>query len=452
MSRLEDLKKAKQYSDVKQYDEKNQLIHKMITDAPAEFYIDSDKDGIVGLTHESTGFKIHVPKQVVTGVKLQNKAAASLAPMTAGFGMPNITGGGQGSYTKLPSLTGSMKSQLTTATKNVGEKAKTATPADSMFPATAEHYRKQQELNGYKAANITTGSISRGLGYSPGLWYNEQDYSPAAQTRYGNIVSGLGLSAAGLASIPVLQYLFPERFKNKSRALSTLAVLGGMAAPWALNLPSTLADVNRLKGISNADWTPARRDATLARSHTLSGIDPAKPYGAPAASTPAVPSAPAFGSPNYVAPHVPDIVEVLGNLNKQQAGGTLTPQEQKDIEQAGTHYSGSTSKASGYIPMDLQIAKTHLADVLSEQLSSGYVDYGQAVGLMQRATAESNKPWVTVQNLAHAAVGAGAGALAGTVAAKGIGLFMNLDPGEQKIIRNTGAALGTLINLGKFGF
>ena len=451
MSRLEDLKKAKQYSDVKQYDEKNQLIHKMITDAPAEFYIDSDKDGIVGLTHESTGFKIHVPKQVVSGVKLQNKAAASLAPMTAGFGMPNITGGGKGSYTKLPSLAGKMKSQLTTATKNVGEEAKTATPADTMFPATAEHYRKQQELNGYKAADITTGSISRGLGYSPGVFYNEKDYSPAAQTRYGNIVSGLGLSAAGLASIPVLQYLFPERFKGKGKALSTLAVLGGMAAPWALNLPSTLADVNRLKGISNEDWAK-RKDSFLARSHTLSGIDPAKPYGAPAASTPAVPSAPAFGSPDYVAPHVPDIVEVLGNLNKQQAGGTLTPQEQKDIERAGTQYSGSTSKAGNYIPMDLQIAKTHLADVLSEQLRSGYVDYGQAVGLMQRATAESNKPWITVQNLAHAAVGAGAGALAGTVAAKGIGLFMNLDPGEQKIIRNTGAALGTLINLGKFGF
>lgn len=398
MSRLEDLKKAKQYSDVKQYDEKNQLIHKMITDAPAEFYIDSDKDGIVGLTHESTGFKIHVPKQVVSGVKLQNKAAASLAPMTAGFGMPNITGGGKGSYTKLPSLTGKMKSQLTTATKNVGEKAKTATPADTMFPATAEHYRKQQELNGYKAGEITTGSISRGLGYSPGIFYGEQDYSPAAQTRYGNIVSGLGLSAAGLASIPVLQYLFPERFKGKGKALSTLAVLGGMAAPWALNLPSTLADVNRLKGISNENWAK-RKDSVLATSHALSGIDPAKPYGAPAVDTPA-----------------------------------------------------PTAKASGYIPMDLQIAKTHLADVLSEQLSSGYVDYGQAVGLMQRATAESNKPWVTVQNLAHAAVGAGAGALAGTVAAKGIGLFMNLDPGEQKVIRNTGAALGTLINLGKFGF
>ena len=102
--------------------------------------------------------------------------------------------------------------------------------------------------------------------------------------------------------------------------------------------------------------------------------------------------------------------------------------------------------------MDLQIAKTHLADVMAEQLSSGYVDYGQAVGLMNRASRESNKPWVTVRGLARAAIGAGAGGLAGTVAAKGIGLFMNLSPMEQKTMQGTGAALGTLISLGKLGF
>ena len=49
-------------------------------------------------------------------------------------------------------------------------------------------------------------------------------------------------------------------------------------------------------------------------------------------------------------------------------------------------------------------------------------------------------------------VGAGAGLLAGTVAAKGIGMFMNLSPNEQKVMQGTGAALGTLLNLGKFGF
>jgi hypothetical protein len=112
---------------------------------------------------------------------------------------------------------------------------------------------------------------------------------------------------------------------------------------------------------------------------------------------------------------------------------------------------GSTKNGS-YIPMDMQIARTHLADVVSEQMRSGYVDYGQAAGLMLRASRESNKPWFTVRDIAHAAIGAGAGAVAGTAAAKGIGMFVNLKPNEQKLMQGTGAALGTLINLGKLSF
>jgi len=68
------------------------------------------------------------------------------------------------------------------------------------------------------------------------------------------------------------------------------------------------------------------------------------------------------------------------------------------------------------------------------------------------AARASERPWFTVRDLAHAAIGAGAGAVAGTAAAKGIGLFMNISPTEQQIMQGTGAALGTLINLGKFGF
>jgi hypothetical protein len=93
-----------------------------------------------------------------------------------------------------------------------------------------------------------------------------------------------------------------------------------------------------------------------------------------------------------------------------------------------------------------------MADVLSEQLRSGHIDYGQAAGMMMNAARASDRPWFTVRDLAHAAIGAGAGAVAGTAAAKGIGLFMNISPTEQQIMQGTGAALGTLINLGKFGF
>ena len=84
-------------------------------------------------------------------------------------------------------------------------------------------------------------------------------------------------------------------------------------------------------------------------------------------------------------------------------------------------------------------------------VESGYVDYGQAAGLMLRAGQESNKPWITVRDIANAAIGAGAGAIAGTIAAKGIGMFANLSPTERTAMQGTGAALGTLINLGKLG-
>lgn len=379
-----------------------------------------------------------------------NKSSSFNIPV--GFGMPNISGGGKGSYTKLPSLTGQLKSKLTEATKDVGEEAKAMNPANVMFPATTEFFNKKQQQQGVKIADLTTGSVMRGLGYGPGVWYDKDKYSPAAETRFGNLVTGAGISTLGLAAIPILQYLYPERFKGKGRNMAAMAVLGGMAAPWAANLPSTLLDINKLRNPADAQWTPEAKANMIERSRSYTGIDPTKPYGAPVVTSSAANKAPAFGSPGSVAPHVPDLLEVIGNLNKQQAGGALTPQEQKDIEQAGTQYSGSTAKVGNYIPMDLQIAKTHLADVLAEQLSSGYVDYGQAAGLMLRANQENNQPWVTVGGLARAAVGAGAGALAGMVAAKGIGMFMNVSPSEQKAIRNTGAALGTLINLGKLRF
>lgn len=394
MSNLSDLKKAKQYSDVRQYKQKHDLIRKMVTATPTEFYVDSDKNGITGLTHASTGFRIHVPNRILSGVELASKpsakASAALTAMPAGFGLPKVTGGGNGTYVKMPSMMGQAKAQLTKATKQVGENAKQDTPgvtdpSKDMFKATRAHYTKTQRQQGKLA------SIGSTLGYSPGLWYDKDDYSAAGQARFGKLVSGAGLSALGVASVPILKYLFPERFQGKGKALTALAVLGGMAAPWAAGLPSTLADLNGLKNVSNADYTPKMKYDMILRSRQLSGISPST------AETPA-------------------------------------------------------AKVSSYIPMDLQIAKTHLADVMAEQLSSGYVDYGQAVGLMNRASRESNKPWVTVRGLARAAIGAGAGGLAGTVAAKGIGLFMNLSPMEQKTMQGTGAALGTLISLGKLGF
>lgn len=403
MSTLGDLKKAKRYSDSKQYDQKHQLIHQLVREAPKEFYVDSEKDGIVGLTHSSTNFKIHVPKNVISGLQLgtaPQKESAAAKGMAAGSGMPNITGGGDGSYVKLPSLFGSMKSELTKATKQVGEDAKkpSAGAASDLYPATAEYMRKKMTPTPfpYKRAAFTS-DLSKALGYSPGVWYGQDTFSPSAQTRFGNLLTGVGLTGVGLASIPVLKYLFPERFAGKEKALMALAALGGMSAPWLINAPSTMADISRLTLPKNEDYTDADWKKMQIGSRVRSGIIP--------------------------------------------TGGNALIAQGKD-----------PTKSSSYIPMDMQIARSHLANVVTEQMRSGHVDYGQAAGLMLRAGQESNKPWFTVRDIAHAAIGAGAGAVAGTAAAKGIGMFVNLSPKEKTIMQGTGAALGTLINLGKLSF
>lgn len=403
MSTLGDLKKAKRYSDSKQYDQKHQLIHQLVREAPKEFYVDSEKDGIVGLTHSSTNFKIHVPKNVVSGLQLGSapqKESAAAKGMAAGSGMPNITGGGDGSYVKLPSLFGSMKSELTKATKQVGEDAKKPSTgaASDLYPATAEYMRKKMTPTPfpYKRAAFTS-DLSKSLGYSPGVWYGQDTFSPSAQTRFGNLLTGVGLTGVGLASIPVLKYLFPERFAGKEKALMALAALGGMSAPWLINAPSTMADISRLTLPKNEDYTDADWKKMQIGSRVRSGIIP--------------------------------------------TGDNALIAQGKD-----------PTKSSSYIPMDMQIARSHLANVVTEQMRSGHVDYGQAAGLMLRAGQESNKPWFTVRDIAHAAIGAGAGAVAGTAAAKGIGMFVNLSPKEKTLMQGTGAALGTLINLGKLSF
>jgi hypothetical protein len=375
------LLKAKAYSDVKQYDAKHSILHEMISKDPQDFYIDSEQGNIYGLTHSPTGFKIHVPRDVVDDLKLSRKAAAkTIAPVPVGFGQISTA------TQKLPSQFGSLKSQLTKATKEKDDKA-----PKSMTPATDAYYAKKQQM---KQGAVTTSDFSRYSGYAPGFWYGNDEYSADAQRRIGNLVSGVGLSAAGLASIPVLQYLFPERFKRKGKNLAALAVLGGMTTPWLVNFPGTIADITGFQNKANDKYTDEMSQAYKDKQQAAREM-------------------------RYVVPGAKPVAPV---------------------------------KNAAFLDMDMPMVKAHMADVLSEQLRSGHIDYGQAAGMMMNAARASERPWFTVRDLAHAAIGAGAGAIAGTAAAKGIGLFMNISPTEQKVMQGTGAALGTLINLGKFGF
>jgi 8-oxo-dGTP pyrophosphatase MutT (NUDIX family) len=75
---LADLKRAKAESDRKNYSAKHAILAKLLSERPNEFIQDSAEDGIVGLTHIGTNFRIHAPRKVV-GSRL-TKAASFTSP------------------------------------------------------------------------------------------------------------------------------------------------------------------------------------------------------------------------------------------------------------------------------------------------------------------------------------------------------------------------------------
>ena len=77
---LPDLKQAKQHSDDEDYRRKNILLRTMMQADPDSWVVDSDDgNGIVGLTHTPTNFRIHMPKDRVYHkvlLRAQQQAAA----------------------------------------------------------------------------------------------------------------------------------------------------------------------------------------------------------------------------------------------------------------------------------------------------------------------------------------------------------------------------------------
>jgi hypothetical protein len=68
-SRLKKLKEAKKESDRKNYAAKHDILRKLLKDHPDEFVTDSEKNNTYGITHVPTGFRMHVPKTAIPGVK-----------------------------------------------------------------------------------------------------------------------------------------------------------------------------------------------------------------------------------------------------------------------------------------------------------------------------------------------------------------------------------------------
>ena len=76
---LDRLLEAKGHSDRKQYDRKTAVMRQLIRKDPGNFKIDSEKDGVVGVTHVPTNFKMHLLKKDLTDLNMQKAAQAGLA-------------------------------------------------------------------------------------------------------------------------------------------------------------------------------------------------------------------------------------------------------------------------------------------------------------------------------------------------------------------------------------
>lgn len=70
---IDELMAAKSHSDAKRYDHKNDIVRRLMTQAPQDWHIDDKKKKYKGVTHRPTNFKLHVdPTVIPVGVKSAN--------------------------------------------------------------------------------------------------------------------------------------------------------------------------------------------------------------------------------------------------------------------------------------------------------------------------------------------------------------------------------------------
>jgi len=82
-TKVNSMLKAKAHSDKGDYAGKHRIMRGLIATSPDEFIIDSEADGIVGITHMPTGFRMHLPAGTVQDLQLARpvKAAGDAPPV-----------------------------------------------------------------------------------------------------------------------------------------------------------------------------------------------------------------------------------------------------------------------------------------------------------------------------------------------------------------------------------
>ena len=72
---LSRLLEAKRLSDGRQYKQKHNIMRGLVKEHKLDFYVDSEENGILGITHLPTGFRMHLPDHVLYDIDLQNDLA-----------------------------------------------------------------------------------------------------------------------------------------------------------------------------------------------------------------------------------------------------------------------------------------------------------------------------------------------------------------------------------------
>ena len=88
---LGSLLQAKGHSDKKQYGAKHRIMALMMYKTPDEFLVDSDDGQFLGITHAPTGFRMHLPKNIVPAVVRANTPDSKTASIHDEF-KPDLTG------------------------------------------------------------------------------------------------------------------------------------------------------------------------------------------------------------------------------------------------------------------------------------------------------------------------------------------------------------------------
>jgi len=263
--------------------------------------------------------------------------------------------------------------------------------------------------------DIDVSPVFKYTGYSPGVYYDSGDMSSNNERRFGNLVTGTGLGLAGMAAVPLMQWLFPERyakFKGQGKRLAIAAMAAGLAVPWAVTSPH---EIRAFK---------SRKKASTIRNRS------GKYY-------------------------------LYSKDGKKKLGGPYNTKAEAYKRERQVQYFKFKSSALGPpmapfgSPMEsnFPILKSHLAGDILNEIQAGTLNPHAAMGFMRNVGdySKGNKPWITVGDLTRVAVGAGVGGGLGSLVGRGLGYFVSLSPKEKRLARNAGIGLGALINTGKLG-